>query len=66
MNIHLNGTPQTLETESTITDLLHNHGYDGKIVAVAINQNFIPKSNYDDHQINDGDDIEIVAPMQGG
>lgn len=66
MNIHLNGAPQTLDTESTITDLLKNHGYEGKIVAVAVNQNFVPKSHYDEHKITEGDSIEIVAPMQGG
>lgn len=66
MNIHLNGTPQKLDAESTITDLLKNHGYEGKIVAVAVNQNFVPKSQYDEHTLAEGDDIEIVAPMQGG
>lgn len=66
MNIHLNGALQTLDTESTITDLLKNHGYEGKIVAVAVNQNFVPKSQYGEHKITDGDSIEIVAPMQGG
>lgn len=66
MNIHLNGAPQTLEAESTIQDMLKTQGYEGKIVAVAVNHNFVPKSRYNAHTITEGDDIEIVAPMQGG
>ena len=66
MNIILNGKQQTLEPESTLQDLLETKGYADKIVAVAVNQNFVPKSNYDAHIITDGDTIEIVAPMQGG
>ncbi len=66
MKVHLNGTPQTLERETTITNVLKDYGYEEKVVAVAVNQNFISKSNYDEYIITDGDDIEIVAPMQGG
>ncbi len=66
MKITLNGAQQTIETESKISDLLAAKGYDGKIVAIAVNQTFIPRSNYDTHTLKKGDDIEILAPMQGG
>lgn len=66
MKIILNGQPLTLENSVSITDFLIDQGYDGKVVAVAINNNFVPKSLYPEQQIQDNDRIEIVAPMQGG
>lgn len=66
MKITLNGELQTLEKQYTIEELLHQQGYNGKLVAVALNDEFAPKKNYATTTINDGDKIEIVAPMQGG
>jgi len=66
MKITLNGQPQTLDKQISVEQLLAQHGYDGKTIAVAVNKNFVPKSSYDTHMINEQDDIEIVAPMQGG
>lgn len=66
MKIILNGQPLTLDDRVSITDLLIDQGYDGKIVAVAINNNFVPKSSYAQTELQDNDRVEIVAPMQGG
>ncbi len=66
MKIILNGQSQTLDQQISLEQLLEQHGYSGKTVAVAVNKNFVPKSSYATHMINEQDDIEIVAPMQGG
>lgn len=66
MKITLNGQPCTLDKAISITELLSNKGYEGKTVAVAVNNNFIPKSTHETHMIKDNDRIEVVAPMQGG
>jgi sulfur carrier protein len=34
--------------------------------ALALNNNFVPKSQYAETPITENDRIEIVAPMQGG
>ena len=34
--------------------------------AVAVNQNFVPKSHYHNTQLCVGDELEILTPMQGG
>ncbi|SFR56101.1 sulfur carrier protein ThiS [Thiomicrospira sp. ALE5] len=34
--------------------------------ALALNENFVPKSQYANTTIQENDRIEIVAPMQGG
>lgn len=66
MNIILNGDAHTLKTVQNIDAFLQDQGYNGKLVAVAMNGEFLPKSTYASTMINDGDKIEIVAPMQGG
>lgn len=66
MNITLNGQDETLSDCNTIAALLQAKGYEGKLVAVAQNGHFVPKSTYATATINAGDKIEIVAPMQGG
>ncbi len=66
MKITLNGTPQSLEIKQSIDELLQDKGYNGKLVAVALNGEFLAKTNYATTEIKDGDKIEIVAPMQGG
>lgn len=65
MNIIINGEPKNL-SGTTIADMLAEHGYADKVIAVAVNGAFVPKENHTAQNLNDGDQIEIVAPMQGG
>ncbi len=66
MEITLNGSVTHASENVTINELLLSSDYKDKMVAVAINGEFIPKSDHKTHIINDKDEIEIVAPMQGG
>lgn len=66
MKIILNGAPLNIENTYKISDLLEQQGYDGKLIAVAVNNEFLPKSTYASTIIQENDKIEIVAPMQGG
>lgn len=66
MTITINGETQPIDQEMTIREMLDTHGFGDKIVAVAVNGAFVPKSEHNTAQIKDGDSIEIVAPMQGG
>jgi sulfur carrier protein len=34
--------------------------------AVAVNLNFVPKSQYSVHALNENDQIEVIAPVTGG
>ena len=64
MNITLNGEARRTEA-ATLADLLAEQGLDGK-VATARNGDFVPAGLRATTPINDGDRIEVVAPMQGG
>lgn len=46
--------------------MMISQGYHSSHMAVAINGTFVPKSAHETLQVNDGDEIDIVAPMQGG
>ena len=39
---------------------------DGRGIAIAINDAVISKSRWNDHELQDGDRIEIVRATQGG
>ncbi len=66
MDVILNGKKIKLDGATNISRLLSVHGYADKLVAVAVNGHFVAKSQHDEHVINNNDEIEIVAPMQGG
>lgn len=66
MNVLLNGKTEVLNGPLTLTRLLEQKEIDPSYMAVAINCEFVPKSEYDKVQIKNGDDIEIVTPHPGG
>ncbi|MFC3613517.1 sulfur carrier protein ThiS [Lutimaribacter marinistellae] len=64
MKITLNG--EAKETNAaTLAELLSEQGVSGR-VATAVNESFVPSSLRIAHALNEGDRVEILAPMQGG
>jgi sulfur carrier protein len=66
MKVTINGKAKTFAAPLDLQAALEQEGYRDMLVAAAINGNFVPKANYSKTALNDGDEIEIVAPMQGG
>ena len=66
MRVTINGIEKNYDQELDLTACMEHEGYSGKMVAVAVNGVFVPKSSHGETRLNDGDEIEIVAPMQGG
>ena len=66
LKITINGQPKSFEAPLNLYDILEQEELIGMMIAVAQNGTFIPKPQYQTTSINDGDAIEIVAPMQGG
>lgn len=64
--ITLNGAPHELAAGSTITRLLEDQGMAGRRVAVEVNQAIVPRSAHGQHQLRDGDRVEIVQALGGG
>ena len=65
VSIDLNGEPTATEA-ATLADLLDEKGYNGAVVATALNGTFLPKGLRAATPLSDGDAVEVVAPMQGG
>lgn len=66
MKIQFNGKP--IQTSApTLAAILQEQGFTADShVATAVNGQFVAKTARENHAINDGDSIEVVAPMQGG
>ncbi len=65
MLITINGKKKS-NAAPDIRSMLDAEGYKGKLVAIARNGEFVPRAQYSNTNLQDGDEIEIVAPMQGG
>jgi sulfur carrier protein len=67
MKLRVNGEEFKSEASKiNLKDFLVQNGYELEYIAIAVNLNFIPKSDYDLYYLNEGDDLEILTPMQGG
>jgi sulfur carrier protein len=65
MRIHVNGKPHDV-TAATLADLLRELDYSDRVVATALNQNFVRRQDRGLVNLKEGDAVEIVVPRQGG
>ena len=65
MRISLNGEPREV-LAGTLADALDALGFGEVVVATAVNGQFVPSTGRRDFQLTAGDQIEVVAPIQGG
>jgi len=66
IKVSVNGQIQSIDLNITLKQLLINLNYTTNSFAVAINTTFVPLDKYNTTIINDGDTIDILAPVQGG
>jgi thiamine biosynthesis protein ThiS len=66
MNIFVNQKKIIISKESTIINILANLDIKDKYLAVEINENILPKSEYDKYIIQENDKIEIINAIGGG
>lgn len=65
MTLTVNGERQVIEAP-TLAALVEALGLAGTTIATAVNGGFVARGVRDRTALNDGDRVEIVAPMQGG
>ena len=66
MNIIVNGESQSLEADANLEQLLEMLGLSGKRVAVEVNRDIVPRSDYNSFKLSDNDTVEIVNAIGGG
>lgn len=65
MNINVNGQSCDI-IAANLLEALAELGYADAKVATAVNEQFVPATQRHTHTLNTGDQLEILAPMQGG
>ena len=63
MQLTVNGQERQVDDDTTIADIV---GARGRGVAVAVNQEVVPRSGWQQAALQEGDHVEIVEVHQGG
>lgn len=66
MQIVVNGESREVADGFTAADLVEELGLAGRRVAMEVNLDIVPRSQYVEHSFNDGDKIEVVHAIGGG
>jgi sulfur carrier protein len=66
IKVSVNGEIKEINNNLNILELITALNYTQKGFAVAINTTFVSIKSYEQTIINDGDTIDILAPVQGG
>lgn len=66
MKITLNGEERTVNPPLTVSELLAAMRLGDKRVAVEVNRQVVPRARHDSHQLQDGDQLEVVTLVGGG
>jgi thiazole synthase len=66
MNVIVNGEQQSLDGSKTVEQFIGTLGLDGRKVAVERNMEIVPKSQYNNVLLVEGDRLEIVHFIGGG
>ncbi len=66
MNIIVNGKPEQVTSNITVSELLSQLDHRAEGVAVAVNLEFVPRALHAQRALSEDDQVEIVAPIAGG
>ncbi len=66
MQVDLNGQPRTLPDACTVQQLIESLNLSSQACAVEVNKSIVPRKRHAEHQLTDGDHIELVTLVGGG
>ena len=66
MRLFINGEEKTFAVASTLPELIDELGMKGDRVAVELNRQIVPRAQWNDTRLQDGDRLEIVHFVGGG
>lgn len=64
--VTINGRETVLELPMTVSDYLAQNQYQIHRIAIELNGEILPKYQYSDTMLRDGDSMEIVSFVGGG
>jgi thiamine biosynthesis protein ThiS len=66
MQLFVNGEPKTHADGISLAQLIEQLGMKGDRVAVELNREIVPRAQWPDTQLHEGDRLEIVHFVGGG
>lgn len=66
MQFFINGEEKTFEKVETLTELIEQLGMKGDRVAVELNREIVPRAQWGETALHEGDRLEIVHFVGGG
>ena len=66
MNILVNGKEQELDPPVSVKKLLQILDLKGERVAVEVNLKIVDRQKFDDYEIKEGDNVEVIHFVGGG
>ena len=67
IQVSINNSLETLDEHCTILKALEVLGYTKTgMLGIAVNQTFIPKDQWDQTELKDNDQLDILNPVSGG
>ena len=66
IDLLVNGETRAVASGCTVELLLGSLGIDRRRIAVAVNRDVIPRSDFRSHRLAAGDQIEILEAVGGG
>ncbi len=66
MIVQVNGKDLEIDSQSTVTTLITQLGYQDQRIALEVNESIIPKSKHEKFALSAGDQVEIIKAVGGG
>lgn len=66
MKLVINGEDREVPPALTVSGLLAHLGLDPRHGAVEVNREVVPKSRHAEHELRDGDQVEVIRFVGGG
>ncbi|WP_339677844.1 sulfur carrier protein ThiS [uncultured Zhongshania sp.] len=66
ITVSVNNESRDCAPDQPLAQLLTIWGFEAGKVAIAVNQSFVPRSQYKSYCLEHGDKVDVLAPVQGG
>lgn len=66
MQIYVNGEPKTIPDAMRMSGLLEQLGLAERRLAVEVNRELVPRGRFPEHELEAGDQVEIIHAVGGG
>jgi sulfur carrier protein len=66
ISVSINGKQESLQNGITVAELIQQINLTGKRIAMELNGEIVPRSQFSDRTLKQGDKLEIIVAVGGG